>query len=415
MSNSLNTKKILSYGLILLFLTSVDTVIFGTNANRAALFIPRTLGLLAIFLFPILKSKSFRKIHIQVSNIWAIVLMISIMTISSIINEEMLVTYISRIVTVLLAYVICQTIPRKSFAIIFDKFMTLVASFAILTEVLAYLFPTVLRILPKVTNSANGIFYTYFFGSIQATNIGRQLIRSNGIFWEPGAFSIYLIFAILVQLFILDTINVKKVIVYIVTLIFTFSTTGYVSLGVLLLTYIFSDRSSKMSKWVKGLFVLFILGFIGLIFMTENSAIYSDVIGKLTSGTSSATTRYSSIFNGLSVAFKHPFIGVASKSQDYMYSYIHSGESNYTNGGTIIANTIVGWSVNYGLIFGILFLVGTIRFLKSYSHSIFEWLLLSVTVAMAYCGERFFSFFPFIFVFYGLKSEGDKVNENSSD
>ena len=402
------------YWLTLLLLTSVDTIIFGTNINKTILFVPRILGLISIIAFPIIKSGTLNKFFLKTKDLWAVFIMFVIMSISSVINSESFVTYISKTISVLLAYSICQFYSKKEFACIFDDFMTLVSCFAVSIELMAYIIPSLLRKLPTVTNTASGTFYTCFFGSIQSGNLYNQYIRANGVFWEPGAFAIYLVFAMMIQLFVLDKINIKRVIIYFILIVFTFSTTGYVTLGVLLLTFIISDRTAEMSNGLKTLFILLILGFTGFMFYSDNTIIYDGVIGKLTSGTSSATTRYSSIFNGIKVIFDHPLFGVASRSQDFMYDYVHSSENKYTNGGTIIANTIIGWSVNFGLVFGSLFVVGTLKYLKKYAHSIIEWILLSIVIIMAYSGERFFSFFPFIYVFYGLK-KGNECNENSGD
>ena len=68
----------------------------------------------------------------------------------------------------------------------------------------------------------------------------------------------------------------------------------------------------------------------------------------------------------------------------------------------------------YGCIFGSLFLVGTIKFMKHLSSSFLLWLILVLAIVMGYMGERFYSFIPFVFMFYGFVSqEGDSNSESS--
>ena len=61
-----------------------------------------------------------------------------------------------------------------------------------------------------------------------------------------------------------------------------------------------------------------------------------------------------------------------------------------------------------------LFLVGTIKFMKHLSSSFLLWLILVLAIVMGYMGERFYSFIPFVFMFYGFVSqEGDSNSESS--
>ena len=241
------------------------------------------------------------------------------------------------------------------------------------------------------------------------------LIRSEGIFWEPGAYSIYLVFAMIFQLFVLEKPNYKRIALYIFCLIITFSTTGYLSIMVLIIGFLLSNRSSLLSKKLKYIFIILALLLIVGLIIFDTTIIYDTVFSKLTNGTSGATTRYSSFFNGMRVAFDHPLFGVASDSQKYMAEYVFSNRSIFNNGGTAITNTVVAQFASYGLVFGSLFLIGTIRYFFCISKTKIESFFLCLTIMMAYFGEKFYSFIPFIFVFYGLCESKGRLDENSCD
>ena len=404
MDNHFSKTNIPSWPLIILLFTSVDTNLFGTNADKTYLFIPRILSAIAIIILPIMKTGNPRKIIINWKELLILIFMLSIMSISTLINREPMETYLSRIVVVILAYVICRAYSIRQFANVFDCFIFIVSIFNIITEVMAYITPNLLRKLPAFTNTAGYTFYSYIIGGISTANgnLNSLLIRGQGILWEPGAYAIYLVFALLFQLFVFETSNYKRIFLYILCLIITFSTTGYLSFLVLIIGFLMSKRTSNMSKWLKNIFILFAILIAIAIVILDTSLIYDTVFSKLTNGTSGATTRYSSFFNGIKVAFDHPLFGVASDSSQYMAEYVFSDGSIFNNGGTSITNTVVAQYASYGLIFGTMFLLGTLRYLLLISKSKFEWFFLCLTIMMTYFGEKFFSFFPFVFVFYGL-------------
>lgn len=410
---SLNIKTISVILLVLLF-TSVDTILFGTNSNKLFLYVPRIVGVLAVFLLPILSSGSVKRIRLTIKETAICFVLLLIMCLSAYINNESIETLLSRIITLLVAYVICQTISSKDYILVFDKFMSIVSFFAICTELIAYVLPVLIRSLPAVVNTAGYTYRVFFFGGLCETNIGSALIRSSGIFWEPGAFAIYLIVAIIYQLYFFKNPDLRKLLLYVVCLFTTFSTTGYLAFFVLLLTYLISSRSSNVSKNLKAILIVLSVVVLLITLFIDNSVVFSTVFSKLTSGESRATTRYSSFFYGMRVAFDHPVFGVSSDTRKYMAEYVYSSSSVFRNGGTSITNTFVGQFASYGLVFGTIFVIGTFKYLKNLANKFHEWALLCLIISMAYMGEKFFSFFPLVMVFYGFAVRKGENDENRS-
>ena len=386
--------------LFLLLFTSVDTVLFGTNANKLFLYIPRFVALFIIISLPFIQSRKRGTLSFDKYSMSFFLLMIVSFCVSNFYNHEAFETFASRILAIVVAFIVTCCYSEEDYFKAFDKFIYLVSICAIITEIIAYVIPSFFIAFPSITNTVGSRFFVYFFGSMEQANLGRTIIRANGIFWEPGAFSIYLIIGIMNQLFGIGEINNRHLFVYIMALLLTFSTTGYVSLAFVILVFVFSKRTDLLSKRVKGVLIIgSVLIVIGSILL-DNNLIQNMVLGKLISGTSSATTRYSSLFNGMKVAIDHPLFGVGSNFRPYMLEYVQS--SIFNNGGTSITNTIVAQFACYGSIFGLLFFVGTIRFFKKWSTNMREWVALAIAILLAYSGERFFSFMPFVFVFYGF-------------
>ena len=318
MIESRNT-RIADIVLILMLLTSTDTILFGTNSNQLFLYVPRIVGLLGCILIPLLTAGSVR--YIKRDNVLNYsTLLITIIVISGIINDESLVTTISRIISIIAAYAIVENFSLKRFLIVFSNFMYFVTIVAIVVEIFAYLIPGVFSLLPTVTNTAGKAFYTFFIGSMELTEMGRALIRSNGVFWEPGAFAIYLTFNIIIELFAFETINIKRLLVSCLGVLLTFSTTGYIVFVVVTIAFLLSSRSEGYSRNVKFLIWLSVIGVSVFAIATESNAIIDGVFGKLLnlSSNSSATTRFSSLFNGMKVALSHPVFGVAGNTGQHM-------------------------------------------------------------------------------------------------
>ena len=93
----------------------------------------------------------------------------------------------------------------------------------------------------NIGDSYNGIIYT-----IHHTAVSGGLNRNSGFCWEPGPFACFLILALVIYFlnnnFRLD----KRVVVYTITILSTFSTTGYLCFLMLILWY-FSNINIKYS------------------------------------------------------------------------------------------------------------------------------------------------------------------------
>lgn len=123
----------------------------------------------------------------------------------------------------------------------------------------------------NIENNTNVVTTLYIY-SIPLDKEG--LIRNSGPFWEPGRFTIYITLALAINLFYFkERIISKKNIVFILTNITTFSTTGYVATAVLFIGYIFFSNLKKGYKILFSVVLLTVVYYVGqLDFMTEKIA-----------------------------------------------------------------------------------------------------------------------------------------------
>ena len=68
-------------------------------------------------------------------------------------------------------------------------------------------------------------------------------------------------------------------------------------------------------------------------------------------------------------------------------------------------NTVTALLAAYGFIIGGVFLNGYYQILKKISPNYLTTIGLFLVILLAYCGENFYSFMPFIWMFYGYKKE----------
>lgn len=84
-------------------------------------------------------------------------------------------------------------------------------------------------------------WYAFFY-----TNNGREEIRNSGFMWEPGAYSMILIIAIVYNWLKVKMIINKRIILYIIALFTTFSTAGYLAFSILLLAYTIKTKKAYL-------------------------------------------------------------------------------------------------------------------------------------------------------------------------
>ena len=302
----------------------------------------------------------------------------------------------------------------NEFSHLFDSLMFVLSVSALVVEIMAWLFPSVFLLFPTMNNTAGASIQTFIIGSVRTNSLGVWMFRSQSIFWEPAAFSIYLFFAILNQLFVLKKINNYHIIVYFLATIITFSTTGYISVTVLIAAYLFLNNNGGIKKRIVCIFAL--LGIVCFVIFAENSTIYERVFGKILGDRYASTSlaRISSVINGMRISFDYPIFGISPNNmREYMGEYASTSSLGIGNNYQVNANTITYHFAAYGIVFGMIILYGYALFAKKYTRNGFSFVLLFIAIMLAYCGEAFYSFFPFIFMFYGIKSKDKVVNDES--
>lgn len=210
-------------------------------------------------------------------------------------------------------------------------------------------------------NGLNAILY-----SVQPTSMSVQYDflppRNCGFAWEPGAFAVYLCLAIFINLFVIksDARSNKHLWVFVIALLSTQSTTGYIISMVLLFYYLLNKKLSIMVLLLP-LVVIIIITVFSLPFMSNKilivfeqvSDVETMVINSIDSGSSYAPGRFASFVIAFRDFINNPVLGLATVNQESW---------TYRSGASISPISGIGnLLAQYGIIGFFFFMVFTIK------------------------------------------------------
>ncbi len=198
------------------------------------------------------------------------------------------------------------------------------------------------------------------------------LMRNTGIFTEAPMYNFTLCIALLVELFGRKKISIARCVVLILTILTTFSTTGWCMMVIAIIAkYIFMEDTTKLMQIIKILAVpaLIIVG----VFV-----VWVLVTGKLDTG--SGNTRADDFAAGYKAWITHPIFGVGMDNVDYVKQFM----SSFRSGNLGFSNSPMQILYQGGIFFAI-----------PYIYCIYKW------VRVCLCKNRqwllFFACFLFIF------------------
>lgn len=266
----------------------------------------------------------------------------------------------------------------------------------------------------------------------KATNLiiyveAKHSSRNMGMFWEPGAFQTFINLALLFEMS-KKKIDKKNVILYILTVLTTYSTTGYLAMALILFLPFFKKKVSIKKKFSLLVVMLLIVG-VCFFLPTINKLLFassisgqSTVFGKIinflnrTSSSNvltSADIRYNAIFEVWRAFLERPLCG-------YGYQGLADRTYMYTHGMNTC--TFLNWFATYGVFYGITAMVGVICFAASLTNDgssivLNTIILFVITMSENYIQHAsillilFYGFYPF--VMNRRSKTGCEINESS--
>ena len=223
------------------------------------------------------------------------------------------------------------------------------------------------------------------------------LMRNCGPFWEPGMFAVFLN----VALFFNVIVEKQKVrfcnFILIIALITTFSTGGFLSALLILLSYLISNRNN--------IFILF-FGMVGFVFISQYvmtlEYVGEKLVGQIENvDEGSDASRFNAFLTQIEMIKNSPILGGES-----MRDYLKGGNR------TLASRTLLPF-VQYGIPIGCYYvftmLISLIRLVKSNGKDpLVGWLLFVSLLFLSFSQTILLSSWMMVFMFVGLNSSNNK-------
>ena len=308
----------------------------------------------------------------------------------------------------------------KDLLLIFEKIMVWFSIISLVLYFFQLLVPSVassfFSLFPDTNERGYNFLYLYkYFYSVSDRTFYIGLTRNSGCSWEPGRYSIMLVYAIYVNFLKYGKITFNKnLFILTLALITTFSTTGYVVFFFLVVVF-----SVRKVSFTRVMFVLLFLIPVGYYIYNIDfvSAKFEDQIG--TYNELDTYVRYQGYRddNEESISMERiPSLGIEYENwlRDPIIGYGHMGNSWFRNNVTRSATTCGGFMQvisTYGILLGFFFyiclFISSRNISKLYgSHSrSFSLFLITLMTSVSYpvFGVIFFTSFWFLGLFVTKK------------
>lgn len=365
------------------------------NMYYHALFIPT----FVFFLY--MKQRRYESISLNAHNSsYIILLFLGFSSFFTNLNIEFFSTNVKYLLLITFAFLFTKLITFSNFI----KYYIITMKFIVIVSLIFYTLFSYIEIpvnLPVFTN-INGVEYYngIIFFIIKGFGSGDILMgnaRNIGIFWEPGVFSTFIVFAVVFEIVIKEKVSKINLLIFSLGLITTFSTSGYL-MFILILFLIFQKNSKGIKSTVGftiilGSFIVLYMYFINIVEYLYN--FMPTVFGKFLQDSASVESRLDSPLSNLHIFLQSPLYGSGLGKVDDLFVSMTDAPQTSTSTYYLAAFGIFGILYVYFFVYGIL---------KYKSINIFSRIILLIIILLQMNKESHLLFSAsYIIMFYFLK------------
>lgn len=272
--------------------------------------------------------------------------------------------------------------PDDLFIRFFNKYSSIMYCLAIIS-LFFYFGGTVLGIVPGMGMEyfnngwwypGTNYYYLSFINNWQSTIVmGIDIYKNIGIYMEAPGFAFPLVMSLWWELFCNQSINKKRVAVFIITLITTFSVKAIIFGMLVVFMYIYFNTPNKKVFLKKYRWVLFIpVVLVGTIISVR---VLSDKIASSATEFGSWAIRLSDLWASLSAWFAHPIFGLGFYNLPEIYKYYPLGRHSGTP--TMGLFNILAFG---GLFMFFWYFIGFYKYYRKSLTSVNKWVLRSFLI-----------------------------------
>lgn len=370
-----------------------DTLWFGTNANG----IMKLLGYVAyvgLALYWILKGKAYKN-HLGIALVFVVLGTITLITTG--INIKIFYVFL----LVILAAFFCSNVKFEDFVEAYQKIMAFLAVYSIIAFVLYEVAYPVIARFPIFKNEAGFGFINLFF-DMPMVRLPYVVHRSFGIFREPGVYMIFLVLALMFELFFVKNSSAKRtnvhVIIYIIAVVFTLSTAGYLITALILILYLLFGFENQKHKGLK-LIIFIVLLAVG-IWLFFDQTMFDTVFGKIIDDNYSKESRMESVYANLrmiSSNFEYFMTGLG-------FSFVEQNFRQYSADASVgdNTNTIFRIFATYGFVYAAVLMGLIFKFFIRVKNALLAVCLFSTFCLCLFNESLIVNVFLYIMAFYSL-------------
>ena len=302
-----------------------------------------------------------RKYNFNYKKMLILLFLISIIYFNKIVMDDSSGFSIYFSIVLFVGFIFTELIPLDKFIKIFIKVFSFLCVYSIITTYIVIFFSDFFSgILPTYfLDIKNMNFLDCIFTFVYIPEYGIQY-RNYSIFSEPGVFQIFINIALILELFFKknNEVNRKRVLIFLIALISTFSTAGIIcGIGVMGNYMLWKSGNKDVKKYtLKALVFLIIIGFIVISFNEEISKTFGGMIGKF-SGDESVLSRMGSLWAYLEAWLNKPVFGWGYEGGTYEVGRLFLSQYTEHNTNTIFTNLTI-----YGVFYGGTYLILLFKF-----------------------------------------------------
>ena len=375
-----NKKTRVPYAVIYLFLLFKAGFFFNENGSMIS-------SLLLLILLFVLMAKSKKSVNSKAMMLVMVMTVLQFMTffVTGLPSFPALGLLL---VNHLTAILIVSAFSYKQFVSIYSDIVLLSCIASLICLAAQFVGVPFYTLFPVLTNSVGVTTHFLLLTNVWASfNTDFGFNRMMGIFWEPGAFQAMITFAAIIDMYSEKKrreLNIR-LLIYAVSIVFAYSTTGYLSL--LLISALYFKRFSKYGTLAVSFFACVAFFIISILMTSTSGYLYYSLFGKLENvnevlagadATGTETTRVESVIYPLKMFLNSPIFGIGIAGHEQMAKQL--GHSMFTC-------TPVNIFANYGIFYGVIFLLGIIRLLALNKKPLMESVLLASLVLVTTFSE----------------------------
>ena len=396
----------LKYSMVFLMLFLSTSFVVTNDIVSSVL----TIALWIVVMLGILYISQFR---IEIS-VFCITIFTSIWIFgTSLINGENIISNSKSVFGIIAAGILASSLNFDEYAKIFIKVMKFLMIVSLVGYVLHLIIPGLFYLI-TVTNRSGEVFSNWIL-YIQNLYNSSGVYRNYGYAWEPGAFSTFICLAMMLEVFLPTTnLTFKSLMLYLITVLTTFSTTG-ITAAIILTVYLLMtnnglSNNEKKIVFVSMLFMVVVMfGLQGVLFdRTKNSA-FGKLINYSKGRSGSTSVRVNSVTKVFMAIFRRPLFG-------WGYDGLNRELYEYTyNMNTC---TFLNWFAVYGIPFGCVMIVGILKFVSLFSAKRLNQIFMLFYMFLITISENYVNtpiIFLMIFVGYKLESAPLRIFEGGGE